>query len=497
MKCAKLRRRRSMMAVVVLLAAGLLFSFAAKAAPRGAEEAVRGTSKSGSEVTRLVTGDPAQINAVVAGTPPTAILAINPVPVPAGVTPPNPYPLGTTIIGNELRAEVGGFRAWFNVQVSDWDPLGNGPNALVYQVKIDCTNYKGETAVPPNPGVDIAPAAVECFNNQDCQRAFGETWARYCFGGFCEAGYLDSIGYGRPDSWCAPSGGYCHGSGVSISTCNYRYFAQSDAIPIPGHPDQPRTCTTGARIGQGCTTNADCYDGNCDGPKLPNYYGGTLVLDIPAAARGKYTVNLNQDETFIVGAAAPPVYFVYLESLAETGFVVNIGLGQCCYGLGTPEEGCVDGVLRSECDAEPGPVVFTWDERCPPDGPDCGRFQGACCDTLLGQCEDEMLEADCQGTHRVWTSGTSCGDTACIADTGACCDHDPFGPCDDDTVSSDCRCATCTWYKLQACADLDCVPTPIPAISEWGLAILTLLLLTAAKIYFGRRAGEPRFAAPQ
>ena len=28
---------------------------------------------------------------------------------------------------------------------------------------------------------------------------------------------------------------------------------------------------------------------------------------------------------------------------------------------------------------------------------------------------------------------------------------------------------------------------PIPTVSEWGLVVLTLLLLTGAKIYFGRR----------
>jgi len=31
----------------------------------------------------------------------------------------------------------------------------------------------------------------------------------------------------------------------------------------------------------------------------------------------------------------------------------------------------------------------------------------------------------------------------------------------------------------------------IPTVSEWGLAILMLLLLTAAKVYFGRRRALP------
>jgi len=250
------------------------------------------------------------------------------------------------------------------------------------------------------------------------------------------------------------------------------------------------------------------------------------VLDIPAGARGKYTVNLNTDETF---ACDDLVFCEGLNTLRESGFVVNIFTGQCCYGLGTPDEGCVDGVLRSECvDDEPGPVVFTPDERCPPDGPDCSRLLGACCDTLDGSCEDGTLqrdcggalrvwsgatacsgaacvsqfgaccdtlhgscwdssrENDCGGVHRAWSRGTACIDVSCAADLGACCNHALFGSCTDDAALSDCGCTSCTWHKLQNCAEIECAQTSIPTTSEWGSAIMTLLLLTVAKVYFGQ-----------
>jgi len=484
MKCAKLGRLCSMTAVVVLLAAALLPEVCTNAAPRGADEAVRGTGKSGTEVTRLVTGDWAQINTVIAGSPPTAILAINPVPVPAGVTPPNPYPPGTVIIGNELRAEVGGFRAWFNVQVSNWDDDGDGsPTAESYQVKIDCTNYKGVNAVPPNPGVDLAPAVVACSSNGtcsggtcsggscdgqscaitadchatcSCKKVFGESFAKCGRNpGLCDAGYVHVTGVDRSDSWCATYE-ECNAGGVAIQTCNYNYFAVSASVT-----------------------------GTVDGGIV--YYGGTLVLDIPAGAKGKYTVHLDTENTFILEPLYGGEVYYEIPTLAETGFVVNIVTGQCCYGLGTLDEGCIDGVLRSECgDDEPGPFKFALFDQCSPDGPDCSRYLGACCDTFNGSCQNSVLQADCQGLHRRWTSGTSCDGASCIADTGACCDHDPFGPCADDIVLSDCRCATCTWHKLQACPEIECAPTSIPTVSEWGLAVLTLLLLTGAKIYFGR-----------
>ena len=44
----------------------------------------------------------------------------------------------------------------------------------------------------------------------------------------------------------------------------------------------------------------------------------------------------------------------------------------------------------------------------------------------------------------------------------------------------------CEWVKLGLCLQLDCVHTSIPAVSEWGLLILALLLFIGAKLGFGR-----------
>jgi hypothetical protein len=40
------------------------------------------------------------------------------------------------------------------------------------------------------------------------------------------------------------------------------------------------------------------------------------------------------------------------------------------------------------------------------------------------------------------------------------------------------------------CAHIECRHNAIPTVSEWGLVVMTLLLLTGAKIYFGRRGSE-------
>lgn len=470
----------------VALAAALLWSVQAFAAPGvGDGSAGRGKDNVSSQPGRVVSGDPAQGNDFVAGVPwqPSAILAITPVPAKVGS-----YPPGTTIVGSELRAPIGGFRAWFEVQVSNWDPNRNNfPQMYIYQVKVDATGYLDSDLPGDQP--DLAPAVVPCTTDAECVAAFGESWTR-CESGKCKAGYVDKFGTGRSDGWCV---GGCDAGDAGTANPNYNWFA----VDTDGRSDQGIV-----------------------------YYGGTLVLDIPAGARGKYTVNLNTDETW-------PCYEDYVfcdnqQTLRESGFVVNILAGQCCFGLGTPDEGCVDGVLRSECDDQPGPVAFTPEGFCPPAGPDCERFLGACCDTLAGQCEGDTAEAACRGLHQVWTGartctevvctsirgaccdtsigrcedltfeagcqgayqvwmgGLLCADASCNPELGACCDPTPFVGCTDDVPLSDCRCASCTWHKLQNCAEIECTQTSIPTISGWGLAIMSLLLLTGAKIYFGR-----------
>ena len=62
----------------------------------------------------------------------------------------------------------------------------------------------------------------------------------------------------------------------------------------------------------------------------------------------------------------------------------------------------------------------------------------------------------------------------------------PSGVCTDGLTQAACDCPTCEWVKLGSCSDLECPHTSIPAVSEWGLVVVTLLLLTAAKIAFRR-----------
>jgi len=364
-----------------------------------------------------------------AGEPPTAKIMVN--PVPAKVGPPYP-PLiggGPNIVGNELRLDAGGVRVWVEVHLKDWDPNGDGsPAVFFFQVAVDGSglldaDINGDGSVDDDGDQeDIALAIVPYESCTECHVAFGEpVWDMCNPTLICEPVYVDKSGSVRPDGWCAGAG----------CDCGSTIFGDAGWIAYACYYDDFRP-----------------DDGTLR-------WGGTAVYDVPAGAKGKYTVDLNGPGTYFMALTGGfPPRLIEVPSLLETGFVINVLTGRCCFGSGTPAEGCVEGVTRAECDNQPAPVVFTAEAHCPPEGSDCERV------------------------------------------TGACCDGDPFGPCTDDTTLSACECSSCTWHEFQTCEDIDCSSHPIPTASGWGLAVLTLLLMIGAKIAFGRRAVLSEPGAP-
>lgn len=356
---------------------------------------------------------------VIAGEPPTAKIMVN--PVPAKVGPPYP-PLiggGPNIVGNELRLDAGGVRVWVEVHLQDWDPNGDGsPAVYAFVAAVDGIGLRdadinGDGSVADDGDQeDITLAAVSCTSDAICRTAFGQATPDVdCDHGTCLPVYTDKGGF-RVDGWCAGEG--CSGGERAvISPSGWLAFATYNAAFRPD-------------------------DGTVR-------WGATAVYDVPPGAKGKYTVQLNTDETYFLTWLGGPLP-QEVPTLSETGFVINVLTGRCCFGFGTPAEGCVDAVSRAECgDDEPGPFVFTPEAACPHDGPDC---------------EPIMV---------------------------ACCHGDPFGSCADDTPVDECQCPDCSWDQFHRCTEIECAPIPIPTASGWGLAVLTLLLMIGAKIAFGRR----------
>ncbi len=153
--------------------------------------------------------------------------------------------------------------------------------------------------------------------------------------------------------------------------------------------------------------------------------------------------------------------------------------GVCCDLL---TGACTEDVLASACFG----TQRAWTEGAACVDVVCEPVTGACCDLLSGTCAEDVTSSACSGAQQAWTKGAACGDVVCEAVTGACCDHDPFGTCTDGVTRAACDCPTCEWVKLGSCSELDCLHVTIPAVGEWGLMVLALLLLTGAKLAFRR-----------
>ena len=168
-------------------------------------------------------------------------------------------------------------------------------------------------------------------------------------------------------------------------------------------------------------------------------------------------------------------------------------LGACCdHG---PDLGglCIDAMQADQCTGDK--QEFFLDELCRDVA--CAEVRGSCCDHVTGICTNAVLSGDCREQNLEWTQATLCSQVSCDEVLGACLDHwnpDPLSReclCTDQVTWGNCQGEKLEWVKGAVCATVQptCVPNfkAIPTVSEWGLVVLTLLLLVGAKVYFSRR----------
>jgi hypothetical protein len=385
-------RNRFLCSLMMIVVSGVL-GFPAFVVGQVAATPDRGRS----EAAALVTGPSSRLQSVIAGTPPTATLMINPVPAKTGS-----YPAliggGPNIVGNELRLDSGGVRVWVEGQVVDWDPNSDGnPPVIGAQIYFDGsglldadTDGDGLTS-DDGDQEDIAYATVACNSDAPCEAAFGEV-AAFCEmpGNMCRPNYGDKNAGVRPDSWCEPAG-CLQAAGGGFTPVSWVWFAQYQS-PGP-RPD--------------------------DGIVR---WIVTAVYDVPPGAKGRYMGKIGTEDSFIYDNTVPPNL---IPTVSETGFVINVITGLCCYGLGSPSEACVDGVTRAECDANPAPRSFLQEQNCLNT---CKMCNGnpPCLDGDLCTADACTGAGSCSYTSKAgWNPGSSC----CNSSDGSI---DPLGsvsPC--------------------------------------------------------------------
>jgi len=323
--------------------------------------------------------------------------------------------------------------------------------------------------------------------------------------------------------WGSAGDGVCDVSGVD---CGAGCPPGETCLYDPGNANDDCCDPTAFSFCSGSDSTAPCYD---PGDDLLTAYSACTCYDIPPEYLNIFLAQIRP-------AGAGVHVNINKKNVCEGGAV-----GSCCDSNNRDGDGvgCEDNVLLADCSG----AYDTWSGalkcadivcECVPDcdgrncGPDgCG---GICapddCDDS-NPCTDDSCPDDgvCLNANNTLPCdegnfcivGDTCTDGACVGTPRVCSNNnvcDGVETCDeandlctnpDDLVCDDglfCNgaegCDSITGCfdnadpcdpETQTCYEDkdDCFDHIIPTVSEWGLVILTLLLLTGAKVYFSRR----------
>jgi hypothetical protein len=384
-------------------------------------------------------------------------------------------------------------------------PCPNGPS--------DCTVegfcYAGTCTPPALSGHCVYPSAGYCQGMGSCigEPACVPTTGAGCCDNGCSPPVLCPSGVpgdcvGKAPCNAVPGGADC----AFCEGCNAfaTVLCATVADCPPPFPGLLGGIDCVPNVPAGCNLDDDCPTGQtpCIIPKVNS--AGTLCLSnadclIAATVCGPEhkgacchgTTGLCDDDVLEADCKADQDLWTKLTDCATAGCIRHTGACvDCSPGAGGPgpECGCRNGTYPEDCVG----AQETWVK-----GSLCsaiiGQYTeslGACCEYVKGTCENDVLQADCVGDQETWFEKELCADVelrgACDPDLGACCDHDTFGGCTETTFNG-CQGPKLEFTKGALCVNIDCLHEAIPTVSEWGLVVLTLLLLVGAKVYFGRR----------
>lgn len=401
----------------------------------------------------------------------TASITLQPVQPPTGQS----YPPGTTIVDQEIILGSVPARVWLELQVTGWAPdvLKRVQGTIsATDLEQDGGGYSGNDAIcngQPGNGGNLTPPLIPCggtCSNDPSKICASNLECRTCEGGSnhglpcsawfqCPAGTCPSTA-GRtcvnPHEVCRVlSGPVCEIE--EVSKC-----VRFDGIP-PSEIPAGYFCAAGFQNkchpswgAQGVVANASVdlssldfrFGFTCDLGEVPidfaPSYFGTLVLDVPVDAKGTYTIDFDETQTFLLpncrlGECEYPIPYM-------PPALITVPCGRCCSGYASGDVECVDHVGIGEC-SNAADQVFTADEVCPQAG---GSECAECASD--GNCADGLY---CNGVEMC--EGNVCGPGQ--------------PPCGVNEVCEE---------------DRDYCSPRIPAVSHWGMIILGLAVLVGAKL---------------
>lgn len=363
-----------------------------------------------------------------------------------------PYALtGSNGVGDptEIVLVAGvGYRVEFQMRLSGWADTPGQPTLGTYQGTLDEAGMLGANAVPPNPGVDLL------FINES---PYGALNGWYQQQKSCLRFDLTNTGQ-RCDTLVpplppCPPGTFCGDNPDAV----FPPVILDPGFPTPGHVF-------------GGASNA----GQCRADAGGSYYAGTFKFDVPAGAVGRYTFGF---DPALAASLLNNCAGTRIPGIVLTPGAVTIGSACClpdrscevldetdCLGAG----GTVAGGLCDD-DADGDGTADACDD-CP-DNPDL---------IALGACGCDSTDSDNDG---IFNCIDGCPNDPLKTAPGLCgCGVSDTGDADGDGVP-DCT-DQCPGVDDNVYLP-DCLGS-IPTASTWGLVVLALCLLTAAKLYFGR-----------
>ncbi len=421
--------------------------------------------------------------------------------VPVAVAPRDESQLGVTIIDNEMiliRPPLP-VNVILDVRIGNWDPTRQGIGITGFRIEPDPAGYTSGLAGT------LTLASLDCYRDEDCRAALGGSCG---IGGSSNCGSYGSDCVDHADCPLCPICACLGPSCIAQTQCESCYVSKGRKDAIFGsfvdcQDTAPPPCRWEGELGG-------------DWPPLvapdpfpeDGYYAGTVVLEVPGDAEGTFTVELfDAPVSALIDVNGTPIEPLQLIPAMIT--VINC-IGPDCQLNGTPDDCDISNGTSPDCNTNEVPDECDVGEGTSPDcnandvpdecdvtlgtSPDCNAngIPDECdpdvdgdgvtdlCDPCPGETiNDEDGDGICFPEDRCPTdalkvSAGACGCGASDVDS----DGDTVSDCVDRCPGDDDR------RDINDNGVEDCVEGVIPALSEWGVVILALLLLVGARAGF-------------